>query len=98
MDISKLNSLITPSGTMAISNKAKELKEEGKPVIGFGAGEPDFSTPSYVIEDVKKAAEDPKNHKYTAVAGLEILRNEISRTTSIYSNFDSDPNLSLIHI
>ena len=92
MDISKLNSLITPSGTMAISNKAKELKEEGKPVIGFGAGEPDFSTPSYVIEDVKKAAEDPKNHKYTAVAGLEILRNEISRTTSIYSNFDSDPN------
>ena len=92
MDISKLNSLITPSGTMAISNKAKELKEEGKPVIGFGAGEPDFSTPSYVIEDVKKAEEDPKNHKYTAVAGLEILRNEISRTTSIYSNFDSDPN------
>ena len=92
MDISKLNSLITPSGTMAISNKAKELKEEGKPVIGFGAGEPDFSTPSYVIEDVKKAAEDPKNHKYTAVAGLEILRNEISRTTSIYSNYDSDPN------
>ena len=92
MDISKLNSLITPSGTMAISNKAKELEEEGKPVIGFGAGEPDFSTPSYVIEEVKKAAEDPKNHKYTAVAGLKILRNEISRTTSIYSNFNSDPN------
>ena len=46
MDISKLNELITPSGTMAISNKAKMLKQEGKPVIGFGAGEPDFATPS----------------------------------------------------
>ena len=54
MDISKLNELITPSGTMAISNKAKMLKQEGKPVIGFGAGEPDFATPSYVIDDVKK--------------------------------------------
>ena len=43
MDISKLNNIITPSGTMAISNKAKMLKKEGKPVIGFGAGEPDLS-------------------------------------------------------
>ncbi len=70
MDISKLNKIITPSGTMAISNKAKMLKKEGKPVIGFGAGEPDFPTPNYVIDDVKAAAENPENHKYTAVAGL----------------------------
>jgi len=92
MDISKLNKIITPSGTMAISNKAKILKKEGKPVIGFGAGEPDFPTPSYVIDDVKAAAENPENHKYTAVAGLEILRNEIAKTTSLYSGFESDPN------
>jgi len=92
MDISKLNNIITPSGTMAISNKAKMLKKEGKPVIGFGAGEPDFPTPSYVIDDVKAASDNPENHKYTAVAGLEILRNEISRTTSLYSSFESDPN------
>ena len=92
MDISKLNKIITPSGTMAISNKAKMLKKEGKPVIGFGAGEPDFPTPSYVIDDVKAAAENPENHKYTAVAGLEILRNEIANTTSLYSGFESDPN------
>ena len=45
MEISKLNNNITPSGTMAISNKARILKEQGKPVIGFGAGEPDFPTP-----------------------------------------------------
>ena len=92
MDISKLNKIITPSGTMAISNKAKMLKKEGKPVIGFGAGEPDFPTPNYVIDDVKAAAENPENHKYTAVAGLEILRNEIANTTSLYSGFESDPN------
>ena len=92
MHISKLNNIITPSGTMAISNKAKMLKKEGKPVIGFGAGEPDFPTPSYVIDDVKAASDNPENHKYTAVAGLEILRNEISRITSLYSGFESDPN------
>ena len=92
MDISKLNELITPSGTMAISNKAKMLKQEGKSVIGFGAGEPDFATPSYVIDDVKKASENPKNHKYSGVAGLEVLRNEISRTTNLYSGFNANPN------
>ena len=92
MDISKLNELITPSGTMAISNKAKMLKQEGKPVIGFGAGEPDFATPSYVIDDVKKASENPENHKYSGVAGLEVLRNEISRTTNLYSGFNANPN------
>jgi len=92
MDISKLNKIITPSGTMAISNKAKNLKKEGKPVIGFGAGEPDFPTPGYVIDDVKAAAENPENHKYSAVGGLEILRKEIANTTSLYSGFESDPN------
>ena len=48
MDISKLDQKIKPSGTMAISNKSRELKSEGKPVIGFGAGEPDFPSPDYV--------------------------------------------------
>ena len=92
MDISKLNKIITPSGTMAISNKAKILKKEGKPVIGFGAGEPDFPTPSYVIDDVKAAAENPENHKYSEVGGLEILRKEIANSTSLYSGFETDPN------
>ena len=45
MEISKLDKLIKPSGTMAISNKARDLKSQGKPVIGFGAGEPDFPSP-----------------------------------------------------
>ena len=90
VEISKLNKNITPSGTMAISNKARLLKEQGKPVIGFGAGEPDFPTPAHVIEDVKIASENPIYHKYSAVGGLKILRDEISRTTAEYSNFEVD--------
>lgn len=96
MDISKLSKSITPSGTMAISNKARQLKEQGKPVIGFGAGEPDFPTPSYVIKDVQSAAEDPANHKYSPVAGLNILREEIARTTGLYSGFDVNPEHVLV--
>jgi aspartate/methionine/tyrosine aminotransferase len=90
--ISNLDSKIKPSGTMAISNKARELRAEGKSVISFGAGEPDFPTPEYVVEDVKKAASSPINHKYSPAAGLEGLRSEISRTTKEYSKFEVDPS------
>lgn len=90
--ISNLDNKIKPSGTMAISNKARELRAEGKSVISFGAGEPDFPTPEYVVEDVKKAASNPINHKYSPAAGLEGLRSEISRTTKEYSKFEVDLN------
>ncbi|MDA8652940.1 pyridoxal phosphate-dependent aminotransferase [Candidatus Actinomarina sp.] len=88
MEIAKLSKLITPSGTMAISNKARVLREQGKPVIGFGAGEPDFPTPEYVIKDVQVAAEDTSNHKYSPVAGLTILKEEIMRTSELYSGIN----------
>ena len=90
--ISNLDNKIKPSGTMAISNKARELRAEGKSVISFGAGEPDFPTPEYVVQDVKKAASNPINHKYSPAAGLEGLRSEISRTTKEYSKFEVDPS------
>ncbi len=88
MDISKLDQKIKPSGTMAISNKSRELKSQGKPVIGFGAGEPDFPSPDYVVDAAIKAAADPKNHKYTPAAGLESLRQIIAKTTKDYSGFE----------
>ena len=88
MEIAKLSKLITPSGTMAISNKARVLREQGKPVIGFGAGEPDFPTPEYVVKDVQVAAEDTSNHKYSPVAGLTILKEEIVRTSQLYSGIN----------
>ena len=88
MDISKLDQKIRPSGTMAISNKSRELKSQGKPVIGFGAGEPDFPSPDYVVDAAIKAAADPKNHKYSPAAGLESLRQIIAKTTKDYSGFE----------
>ena len=88
MDISKLDQQIKPSGTMAISNKSRELKSQGKPVIGFGAGEPDFPSPDYVVDAAIKAAADPKNHKYSPAAGLESLRQIIAKTTKDYSGFE----------
>ena len=48
--ISKRVGAIAPSATFAETSKAKELKAAGAPVIGFGAGEPDFPTPSYIVE------------------------------------------------
>ena len=56
-DISKINELILPSATMEITAKARELRASGKPVIGFGAGEPDFPTPSYIIDAAKEAVD-----------------------------------------
>ncbi|WP_188205995.1 pyridoxal phosphate-dependent aminotransferase [Alkalibacillus aidingensis] len=67
---------LTPSSTLAITSKAKALKEEGHDVIGLGAGEPDFNTPSYII-DAAKAAMDEGKTKYTASGGLPELKQAI---------------------
>jgi aspartate/methionine/tyrosine aminotransferase len=60
-------SAISESATLAVDAKAKALKAAGRPVIGFGAGEPDFPTPEYIVEAAQRAAADPKMHKYTPV-------------------------------
>ena len=72
---------------MEITAKARELRASGKPVIGFGAGEPDFPTPSYIIDAAKQASENPVYHKYSQVNGLPSLREEISRTAKEYSGY-----------
>ena len=95
-DISKINDSILPSATMEITAKARELKAQGKPVIGFGAGEPDFPTPPYIVEAAKDAAENPTFHKYTQVNGLPSLREEIARTTEEYSNYKISPENTLV--
>ena len=56
---------IAESATLKVDAKAKALKAEGRPVIGFGAGEPDFPTPDYIVEAAVEACRDPKNHRYT---------------------------------
>ena len=79
--ISRRIAAITPSATLAVDAKAKALKAQGRPVIGFGAGEPDFATPDYIVEAAVRACRDPRNHKYTPAAGLTELREAVAAKT-----------------
>lgn len=72
---------IPPSATLAITAKAKALKAAGEPVVVFGAGEPDFPTPSHIVEAAAAACRDPQNHHYTPAAGLPELREAIAVKT-----------------
>jgi aspartate aminotransferase len=73
---------ITESATLAVDAKAKALKAAGRPVIGFGAGEPDFPTPDYIVEAAQRACAEPRFHKYTPAAGLPELREAIAAKTA----------------
>jgi aspartate/methionine/tyrosine aminotransferase len=79
--ISRRIAAISESATLAVDAKAKALKAAGRPVIGFGAGEPDFPTPSYVVDAAIAACKDPKWHRYTPAAGLPELREAIAAKT-----------------
>ncbi|MDO5729400.1 MAG: pyridoxal phosphate-dependent aminotransferase [Actinomycetaceae bacterium] len=83
---------IAPSATLAVSNRAKELKAQGRPVIGFGAGEPDFPTPDYIVEAAVKAVRDSAMHKYTANKGLPALREAIAKKTLRDSGYEVSPD------
>ena len=72
--LSRRISAIAESATMAVDAKAKALKAAGEPIIGFGAGEPDFATPTHIVEAAVAACLDPANHKYTPAGGLLDLR------------------------
>ncbi|HUR73876.1 MAG TPA: pyridoxal phosphate-dependent aminotransferase [Sporichthya sp.] len=72
---------ITESATLAVDAKAKALQAAGRPVIGFGAGEPDFPTPDYIVEAAIAACREPRNHRYTPAGGLPELREAIAAKT-----------------
>ena len=72
---------ITESATLAVDGKAKALKAAGRPVIGFGAGEPDFPTPDYIVDAAAAAARVVANHRYTPTPGLPELREAIVAKT-----------------
>src|SRR5580692_10462938 len=76
--ISERVSAITESATLAVDAKAKALKAAGRPVIGFGAGQPDFPTPDYIVAAAQRACAEPRFHKYTPAAGLPELREAIA--------------------
>lgn len=83
---------IAPSATLAVDSKAKALKAAGRPVIGFGAGEPDFATPDYIVEAAVAAAKDPANHKYSPAKGLPALREAIAAKTLRDSGYEVSPD------
>jgi aspartate/methionine/tyrosine aminotransferase len=78
---------IAESATLAVDAKAKALKAEGRPVIGFGAGEPDFPTPDYIVEAAIEAARVPANHRYTPAGGLPELKRAIVAKTERDSGY-----------
>ncbi len=83
---------IAPSATLAVTAKAKALKAAGQPVIGFGAGEPDFPTPDYIVEAAIAACSVQKYHGYTPAAGLPELREAIAIKTKRDSGYEVDPS------
>ena len=76
MKISQRALQISPSLTLALTAKSKKLKEEGVDVVSFGAGEPDFNTPSYIIESAKRALDEGKT-KYTPASGTVEIKKAI---------------------
>jgi len=86
--ISSRIAAIAESATLAVDAKAKALKAAGRPVIGFGAGEPDFPTPDYIVTAAVNAAAAPANHRYTPTPGLPELREAIVAKTKRDSNYE----------
>jgi aspartate aminotransferase len=79
--ISKRIAAIAESATLKVDAKAKALQAEGRAVISYAAGEPDFPTPAHIVEAAAKAVLDPKNHRYTPAVGLPDLREAIAQKT-----------------
>ena len=79
---------IAESATLAVDGKAKALKAAGRPVIGFGAGEPDFPTPDYIVDAATAATKVVANHRYTPTPGLPELREAIVLKTKRDSNYE----------
>jgi aspartate/methionine/tyrosine aminotransferase len=86
--ISRRVGSIAESATLAVDAKAKALKAQGRDVVGFGAGEPDFCTPQHIVEAAARAAAEPRFHKYTPTAGLPELRAAIADKTKRDSGYD----------
>ncbi|SEA79271.1 Aspartate/methionine/tyrosine aminotransferase [Bowdeniella nasicola] len=87
---------IAPSATLAVDAKAKALKAAGRPVIGFGAGEPDFPTPAAIVDAAVAACVDPVNHRYSPAKGLPALREAIASATLRDSGYEISPEDVLV--
>ncbi|MFD1849508.1 pyridoxal phosphate-dependent aminotransferase [Oceanobacillus bengalensis] len=93
MNLAKRVETLTPSSTLAITAKAKELKEQGHDVIGLGAGEPDFNTPEYILKAATEAMQNGMT-KYTPSGGITNLKRAIAN--KLKKDNDLDYNLEEI--
>ncbi len=94
--ISKRIGAIAESATLAVDAKAKALKAAGRPVVGFGAGEPDFPTPGYIVDVAAEACRVPANHRYTPAAGLPEMKDAIVAKTKRDSGYVVDASQVLV--
>jgi aspartate aminotransferase len=94
--ISARVSAITESATLAVDAKARALKAAGRPVIGFGVGEPDFPTPGYIVAAAQRACAELRFQKYTAAAGLPELREAIAVKTARDSGYQVTPSQVIV--
>jgi aspartate aminotransferase len=94
--ISRRIAAIAESATLKVDAKAKALQAEGRPVISYAAGEPDFATPSNIVDAASRAVLDPKNYKYTPAAGLPELREAIAQKTLRDSGLEVAPSQVIV--
>ena len=87
---------IAESATLKVDSKAKALKAQGRPVISYAAGEPDFETPENIVEAALRAVSDPKNHRYTPAVGLPEMREAIAEKTLRDSGTKVEPSQVLV--
>ena len=94
--VSRRIASIAESATLAVDARAKALQAAGEPVVGFGAGEPDFPTPEHIVEAAVAACRDPRNHRYSPTAGLPDLRRAIAAKTLRDSGLGCTPGQVLV--
>ncbi|MGO2049521.1 MAG: pyridoxal phosphate-dependent aminotransferase [Microbacterium sp.] len=94
--LSRKLSAIAESATLKVDAKAKALKAEGKPVISYAAGEPDFSTPQFIVDAAAEALQDPANFRYTPAPGLPALREAVAAKTLRDSGLEVAPSQVIV--
>lgn len=82
---------IHESATLKVDAKAKALKAQGRPIISYGAGEPDFPTPANIVDAARRALGDPTNFRYTPASGLPELKRAVAAKTLRDSGVEVDP-------
>lgn len=87
---------IAESATLKVDAKAKALQAQGRPVVSYAAGEPDFQTPAHIVDAALAAVKDPKNYRYTPAAGLPELREAVAAKTKRDSGLAVDPSQVII--